>query len=96
MDFGLARQCTPLATQLTTAGLVLGTPAYMPPEQIEGDVARIGPACDIYSLGVILYELLIWQRTVSRRHDGAGHANHRGYSAAARRGENRGLIRSLI
>jgi hypothetical protein len=58
MDFGLARQCTPLATQLTTAGMVLGTPAYMPPEQIEGDVGRIGPACDIYSLGIILYELL--------------------------------------
>src|SRR5262245_58881851 len=58
MDFGLARTCTPLATQLTAAGDVIGTPAYMPPEQIEGDVARIGPACDIYSLGVILYELL--------------------------------------
>jgi serine/threonine protein kinase len=58
MDFGLARDCTPLATQLTAAGDVLGTPAYMPPEQIEGDIARMGPACDIYSLGVILYELL--------------------------------------
>jgi len=58
MDFGLARDCTPLATQLTAAGDVMGTPAYMPPEQIEGDVARMGPACDIYSLGVILYELL--------------------------------------
>jgi serine/threonine protein kinase len=58
MDFGLARSCTPLATQLTAAGVILGTPAYMPPEQIEGDPARIGPACDIYSLGVILYELL--------------------------------------
>jgi serine/threonine protein kinase len=58
MDFGLARTCTPLSTQLTAAGDVLGTPAYMPPEQIEGDIARIGPGCDIYSLGVILYELL--------------------------------------
>lgn len=58
MDFGLARQCTPFATQLTAAGDVLGTPAYMPPEQIEGDLTRMGPACDIYSLGMILYELL--------------------------------------
>jgi serine/threonine protein kinase len=58
MDFGLARPCTPLATQLTAAGEVLGTPAYMPPEQIEGAAERIGPACDIYALGIILYELL--------------------------------------
>src|SRR5262249_41402754 len=52
MDFGLARSCAPLTTQLTAAGVVIGTPAYMPPEQIEGDPERIGPACDIYSLGV--------------------------------------------
>ena len=58
MDFGLARPCTPLATQLTTTGEIVGTPAYMPPEQIEGAVERIGPACDIYSLGIILYEML--------------------------------------
>jgi serine/threonine protein kinase len=58
MDFGLAKPCLPLTTQLTAAGDILGTPAYMPPEQIEGDLARIGPGCDIYALGVILYELL--------------------------------------
>jgi serine/threonine protein kinase len=58
MDFGLAKPCLPLTTQLTAAGDILGTPAYMSPEQIEGDVARMGPACDIYALGVILYELI--------------------------------------
>jgi serine/threonine protein kinase len=58
MDFGLAKPCLPLTTQLTAAGDMLGTPAYMSPEQIEGDVARMGPPCDIYALGVILYELL--------------------------------------
>jgi hypothetical protein len=58
MDFGLARQDAPLAEQLTAQGEVMGTPAYMPPEQVAGDVARMGPACDIYSLGVILYQLL--------------------------------------
>jgi serine/threonine protein kinase len=58
MDFGLARPYTPLATQLTAAGDIVGTPAYMPPEQIEGAHDRIGPACDIYALGVVLYELL--------------------------------------
>jgi serine/threonine-protein kinase len=43
---------------LTAAGQVLGTPAYMSPEQADGDHVRIGPATDIYSLGCILFELL--------------------------------------
>lgn len=42
----------------TLEGQVLGTPAYMPPEQAEGLVDRIGPWSDIYSLGAILYEIL--------------------------------------
>lgn len=44
--------------RLTRVGLVLGTPAYMSPEQICGRAEGLGPSCDIYSLGVILYELL--------------------------------------
>ena len=36
----------------------MGTLGYMAPEQIRGDLNEIGPACDIYALGVILYELL--------------------------------------
>ena len=36
----------------------MGSPAYMSPEQVEGDMERMGPGCDIYSLGIILYELL--------------------------------------
>jgi serine/threonine protein kinase len=58
MDFGLARRNKSGDARLTKSGAVIGTPAYMPPEQIEGDVDAIGPCCDIYSLGVILYELL--------------------------------------
>jgi class 3 adenylate cyclase len=57
MDFGLARQVNSAASQ-TQAGVVLGTPAYMSPEQARGDAAAVGPGCDIYSLGVVLYELL--------------------------------------
>jgi formylglycine-generating enzyme required for sulfatase activity len=59
MDFGLARQFDKDAdSRLTQQGGVLGSPAYMSPEQVDGDIDRIGPASDIYSLGVVLYELL--------------------------------------
>jgi serine/threonine protein kinase len=57
MDFGLARRVDD-DIQLTTPGRLLGTPAYMSPEQVEGDSDKIGLATDIYSLGVILYQIL--------------------------------------
>jgi serine/threonine protein kinase len=58
MDFGLAQRERDNEPQLTKAGTLLGTPAYMPPEQVIGDAELIGPPADIYSLGVVLYELL--------------------------------------
>ena len=59
MDFGLARQIDDEDdARLTRDGAILGSPAYMSPEQIEGRADSIGPSCDIYALGVILYELL--------------------------------------
>jgi TPR repeat protein len=58
MDFGLARRATAGDARLTADGSAMGTPAYMAPEQARGDVAAMGPGCDVYSLGVILYELL--------------------------------------
>ena len=47
---------------LTMDGDVLGTPAYMSPEQARGDLDRMGPASDVYSMGAILYHLLTNQR----------------------------------
>jgi formylglycine-generating enzyme required for sulfatase activity len=56
MDFGLARSRD--STRLTQRGSFMGTPAYMPPEQVRGETEAMGPGVDIYSLGVVLYELL--------------------------------------
>jgi tetratricopeptide (TPR) repeat protein/tRNA A-37 threonylcarbamoyl transferase component Bud32 len=56
-DFGLAKVLD-LGEEETRTGAPLGTPAYMSPEQGTGRLKEIGPASDIYSTGVILYELL--------------------------------------
>lgn len=59
MDFGLARQTNKLEDKrLTQSGMIIGSPAYMSPEQIEDGAASVGPRSDIYSLGVMLFELL--------------------------------------
>ena len=55
-DFGLAKRLEQDNT-LTATGVVLGTPSYMPPEQVLGNPREIGPASDVYALGAILYEL---------------------------------------
>lgn len=53
-DFGLARRTSLDRTALTAMGMVVGTPAYMAPEQIEGSQTLDGRA-DLYALGVVLY-----------------------------------------
>jgi len=58
-DFGLAVQPSGgMSERLTASGEALGTPAYMSPEQIEGKLDCIGPQSDVWSLGVMLYELI--------------------------------------
>ncbi len=56
-DFGLAKQLDS-DDGLTRTGAILGSPAYMAPEQAFGQSKHVGPAADIYALGAILYECL--------------------------------------
>ena len=65
MDFGLARLETG-TENLTHDDAILGTPAYMPPEQAAGDLENVSAASDQYSLGVTLYEMLCGERPFSR------------------------------
>lgn len=70
LDFGLARRHVetlangPTARILTVEGTVMGTVSYMSPEQVRGDVA--GPASDIFSLGVVIHEMLTGARPFDR------------------------------
>jgi serine/threonine protein kinase len=61
MDFGLAVCQEQDASRITTGGTALGTPSYMPPEQAQGDLKKIGPASDQYSAGVVLFQMLTGQ-----------------------------------
>src|SRR6202023_2160768 len=55
-DFGLAKKLDDVGQ--TQSGAIMGTPSYMAPEQASGKTKELGPACDVYALGAILYECL--------------------------------------
>ncbi len=57
LDFGLAKDLSE-ETKLTRTGVVMGSPAYMSPEQVRGIPREIGASTDVYSLGAVLYEAL--------------------------------------
>ena len=57
-DFGLAKRFDDDSAGQTRTGTIVGTPAYMSPEQAGGKVREVGPAADIYALGAILYVML--------------------------------------
>ncbi|MCA9061513.1 MAG: protein kinase [Planctomycetaceae bacterium] len=69
LDFGLAKQMDQ-DSSLTADGVILGTPAYMSPEQARGEIETVGPLSDQYSLGAVLYECL----TAKRPFSGPAHA----------------------
>lgn len=57
LDFGIARVTDNEGPRLTEKGMVMGTPEYLAPEHIQGG-RKVGPAADLYSLGLILFEML--------------------------------------
>lgn len=61
MDFGLALRTRSDESRVTQEGTILGTPAYMAPEQVSGDPDTVDATADIYALGVMLYEMLTGQ-----------------------------------
>ena len=61
-DFGLAKREDPAVITVTRRGDVIGTPAYMPPEQASGTADLVDRRGDVYSMGVMLYELVAGKR----------------------------------
>lgn len=60
MDFGIARLAESPDGAMTRQGLIIGTPHYMSPEQVQGK--QLDPRSDVYSMGILIYEMLVGRR----------------------------------
>jgi hypothetical protein len=69
-DFGIAKRLDDIEENLTSAGMVVGTPTYLAPEQAAG--ARLGVATDVYLVGLVLYEMLTGRRPTGSALDPRG------------------------
>ena len=78
MDFGIARMG---ASQLTRSGYIIGTLQYMSPEQISGEA--LDPRTDLFSTGVIAYELFTYTNPFTGRRGRRHHVSHLKHPAAA-------------
>jgi len=67
-DFGLARLLEQQAGTATSDGALIGTFAYMAPEQVHQSYGEVGPQTDVHALGVVLYELLTLQKPFGAEH----------------------------
>ncbi|MBT8404247.1 MAG: protein kinase [Gemmatimonadetes bacterium] len=82
-DFGLARGVEPTPEGLTATGVAAGTPAYMSPEQYDGD-AGIGVPTDVFSLGAVFVEMVLGERPGGRRFAISALTGDRPWAAALR------------
>ena len=91
LDFGIAKlNIGDVKEQLTQLGSVFGTPEYMAPEQAQG--LEVDARADLYTLGILLYEMLAGKHAVQRRRPGRradAHADDGSAAAAAARGAER-------